>query len=66
MDGGFGHSGNPHASQTVMAMWGIRVHAYLIPALILIIMGIIFRTHYTLEGAEKEALVKKLKDMGLY
>ncbi len=61
-----GYDPNPYATQTLVAMWGIRIHAYLIPALMLIIMGIIFRKHYTLEGAEKEALVKKLKDMGLY
>jgi hypothetical protein len=27
---------------------------------------LIFRKYYTLEGAEKEALVKKLKDLGIY
>ncbi len=57
---------DPHAVQTPLAQWGIRVEAALIPALILIGAGIIFRKFYTLEGAEKEALVKKLKDMGLY
>jgi len=54
------------AIQPDLAILGIRVHTYLISAFILIMMGLIFRKHYTLEGAEKEALVKKLKDMGIY
>jgi len=29
-------------------------------------MALIFRKFYTLEGAEKEVLVKKLKDLGIY
>jgi len=57
---------DPYARQTVLAQFGIRLHAYLIPLLILIIMGLIFRRYYTLEGAEKEALVRKLKDLGIY
>jgi Na+/melibiose symporter-like transporter len=57
---------DPAAVQTPLAVWGVRVHAALIPMLIFIAMGIIFRKFYTLEGAEKEALVRKLKDMGLY
>ena len=57
---------DPKATQTPLAVWGIRIHAALIPALIFVAMGLIFRKFYTLEGAEKEALVKKLKDMGIY
>lgn len=56
----------PNAPQTALALLGIRIHAYLIPAIIFIIMGFIFRQYYTLEGAEKEALVRKLKDLGIY
>jgi Na+/melibiose symporter-like transporter len=56
----------PEATQTSIAILGIQVHAYLIPAIIFIVMGFIFRKHYTLEGAEKEALVRKLKDMEIY
>ncbi|TFG28435.1 MAG: MFS transporter [Promethearchaeota archaeon] len=57
---------NPYATQTPLAVWGVRVHAALIPMLIFITMGLIFRKYYTLEGAEKEALVRKLKDLGIY
>ena len=52
--------------QTLLATWGVRVHAYLIPIIMYIIMGFIFRKFYTLEGSEKEALVRKLKDLGIY
>jgi len=54
------------ADQTPLAIWGIRTHAALIPAIMMITMGIIFKKYFTLEGAEKEALVKKLKDLGIY
>jgi Na+/melibiose symporter-like transporter len=57
---------DPGATQSAAAVWGVRVHAALIPMFIFIAMGLIFRQFYTLEGAEKEALVRKLKDMGLY
>ena len=57
---------DPAAIQTPEAIWGIRVHAALIPAIMYIVMGLIFKKYYTLEGAEKEALVKKLKDLGIY
>jgi len=56
----------PGAAQPASALLGIRIHAYLIPAILFIIMGFIFRQFYTLEGAEKEGLVKKLKDLGIY
>ena len=52
--------------QSPLAVWGVRVHAALIPMIILIGMGLIFRKYYTLEGKEKEALVMKLKDIGIY
>ncbi|MFX1338838.1 MAG: MFS transporter [Promethearchaeota archaeon] len=57
---------DPYAIQTPLAIWGIRIHAALIPGILMIVMGFIFKKYYTLEGAEKEALVKKLKDLGIY
>lgn len=56
----------PGVVQSPLAVWGIRVNAALIPMCIFIVMSFIFRKYYSLEGAEKEALVKKLKDMGIY
>jgi len=58
---------NPDAEQQTMeAIWGIRIAAALIPAILMITMGFIFRKYFTLEGEEKLALVKKLKDLGIY
>jgi Na+/melibiose symporter-like transporter len=57
---------NAYAIQTPLAIWGIRIHAALIPGVIMIVMGLIFKKFYTLEGKEKEALVRKLKDIGIY
>ena len=61
-----GYNPDPHASQTPLAQFGIQFNGIILPALILAGMGLIFRKYYTLEGAEKEALVKKLKDLGIY
>ncbi len=63
---GFIVTTNPNVAQPTLAKMGILVHAVLIPALLFIIMGLIFRKFYTLEGAEKEALIKKLKEMDIY
>ncbi|MFX1443606.1 MAG: hypothetical protein ACFFHV_09355, partial [Promethearchaeota archaeon] len=57
---------NPHALQSTTSQMGVRVHTALIPGIMMIIMGLIFGKFYTLEGAEKMALVKKLKDLGIY
>ncbi|MFX1445877.1 MAG: MFS transporter [Promethearchaeota archaeon] len=61
-----GYNPNPDAVQTPLAIWGIRVHAGLIPALIMFTMSFILWKWYELEGKKKEIVVKKLKDMGLY
>ncbi len=57
---------DPNATQTPLAQWGIRVEAALIPAILLITVGIVFRKFYTLEGAEKEAMVRRLKELEIY
>jgi len=57
---------NVGAVQTPLAIWGIRIHFALIPAIMYLVMGLIFKKFYTLEGAEKQALVKKLKDLKIY
>ena len=61
-----GFDPTPGATQTDLALLGIRIHAALIPAIIFIVMSIVFKKFYTLEGAEKEAMVAKLKDLGIY
>ncbi len=52
--------------QSPLAIWGILIHAALIPAIMYLVMGLIFRKYYTLEGPEKEALVSKLKELDIY
>jgi GPH family glycoside/pentoside/hexuronide:cation symporter len=54
------------ATQTELALWGIRFNGIILPAAIFVGMALIFRKYYTLEGAEKEALIKKLKDKGIF
>ena len=61
-----GFNPDPKATQTPLAQWGIRFNGIILPAIIMVGMALIFRKFYTLEGAEKEALVKKHKDLGIY
>ena len=50
----------------MFATFGVRVHRALIPMILLIIMGFIFRKYYDLEGEKKEKVIKDLKELGLY
>ena len=52
--------------QPLQAKFGILVMGALLPAILLIIMSQIFRKYYTLEGKEKDELVKGLKEAGLF
>jgi len=54
------------ATQTELALWGIRFNGLILPAIMFVVMALIFRHYYTLEGAEKEELIKKLKEMNLF
>ncbi len=54
------------AAQTALATWGVRIHRALIPMILLIVMGFIFRQFYDLEGEKKAELVKQLKEAGLF
>ena len=42
------------AYQSDADLLGIRIHTALIPGILMIIMGLIFKKYFTLEGAEKE------------
>lgn len=57
---------DPKAIQTPLAVLGVRIHAGLIPALLMFSISIIVYKWYDLEGVKKTAMIKKLKDMGLY
>lgn len=56
---------DPHAIQTPLAIWGIRVHMGLIPSLLSLVAFFIMLKWYDLEGEKKLAVKKKLKEMGL-
>jgi GPH family glycoside/pentoside/hexuronide:cation symporter len=56
---------DPHATQTPLAIWGIRVHAGLIPAIMMIVMSLIVYRWYDLTGERKAAMLKELKAKGL-
>jgi GPH family glycoside/pentoside/hexuronide:cation symporter len=56
---------DPHAIQTPLAIWGIRVQRSLIPSLLALIAFIIMHKQYDLIGEKQVALKKKLKEMGL-
>ena len=57
---------DPGATQTPLAILGIRIHAGLIPAILMLSVSLVVYKWYDLEGKKKEEMVKKLKDMGLY
>jgi Na+/melibiose symporter-like transporter len=56
--------GAPTQSET--AKMGIMVMGTLIPSILFIVMSQIFRKYYTLEGKEKDDMIKGLKEAGLY
>lgn len=56
---------DPHATQTSLAIWGIRVHAGLIPAVLMLVMSLIVYKWYDLTGERKQNMLKELKARGL-
>ncbi|TFG28433.1 MAG: MFS transporter [Promethearchaeota archaeon] len=60
-----GYNPDPNATQTPLAIIGIRIHAGLIPALLMLTISLIVYKWYTLEGENKAEMVRKLKDLGL-
>lgn len=61
----YGYNPDPYAVQTPEAIWGIRVHMGLIPMIINLIAAFIVWKWYDLEGEKKQAVIAKLKEMGL-
>ncbi len=55
-----------HYPQTDIVKVGIMVMGALIPSILFIVMSQIFRKYYTLEGKEKDDMIKGLKEAGLY
>jgi GPH family glycoside/pentoside/hexuronide:cation symporter len=60
-----GYNPDAKATQTPLAIIGIRIHAGLIPALLMLTISLIVYKWYTLEGETKTQMVRKLKDLGL-
>ena len=60
-----GYSPNPHAVQTPNALWGIRIHMALIPAICHLLAGIIILLFYDLKGEKQKVLKNKLRELGL-
>ncbi len=56
---------DPHAVQIPLAIWGIRVHAGLIPAILMFVISLIVYKWYDLTGERKETMLKELKAKGL-
>jgi len=60
-----GYNPDPHAKQTELAIWGIRAHAALIPAILCFIAFLILVKWYDLKGEKKEQLFAELERKGL-
>jgi len=60
-----GYNPEPLAVQTDLAVWGIRIHAGLIPSLLGFISFVIMYKWYDLIGEKQIMVKKKLREMGL-
>jgi Na+/melibiose symporter-like transporter len=60
-----GYDPDPNAVQTPLAVWGVRIHAGLIPSICGILAFIIMYKYYDLVGEKQSALKPRLKKMGL-
>ncbi|MHA1509192.1 MAG: MFS transporter [Promethearchaeota archaeon] len=56
----------PLATQNEAAKVGIIIMGAVIPCILFVVMSQIFRKYYTLEGKEKDDMIKGLKEAGLY
>lgn len=60
-----GYDPDPTATQTPLAVWGIRVHMALIPMILNFLCFIIMQFKYDLYGEKQKALKPKLRELGL-
>ena len=56
---------DPHATQTPLAVLGIRIHMGLLPSILCLIAFFILLKWYDLEGEKKLAVKKKLRELRL-
>lgn len=59
-----GYNSDPHATQTPLAIWGIRLHLALFPMIFLFFSGFIM-LFYDLKGEKQKLLKRKLRERGL-
>jgi len=57
------YDSDPHATQSALAILGIRIHTGVIPGIILIIGGLIFLLFYDLKGEKKLRMKEQLKKL---
>ncbi len=60
-----GYNTSPTATQTPLAIWGLRIQMGLIPSLFGLAAFIIMKKMYDLEGKKQTELIGKLREMGL-
>ena len=60
-----GYNPDPHAVQSATAVWGIRVHAILIPMICLFLSSLVMLLWYDLKGEKQKFLKNKLRERGL-
>ncbi|MHA1489692.1 MAG: MFS transporter [Promethearchaeota archaeon] len=60
-----GYNRDPFVEQTALAIWGIRVHMALIPAILLFCASFIIFKWYDLKGEKLQAVKGKLHELGL-
>ena len=60
-----GYNPDPFAKQTPLAVWGVRVHMALIPAIFNFIGFLIFLIWYDLKDEKKEQIFAQLREKGL-
>jgi len=60
-----GYNPDPHAVQTPLAIWGIRVLMGLFPSILNLVSFLIMWRWYDLVGEKKLAVKKKLRELGL-
>jgi len=60
-----GYNPDPQAKQTPLAIWGIRIHMGLLPALCTLTAFLIMVKYYDLIGEKQKALKRQLKQMDL-
>ncbi|MFX1337862.1 MAG: MFS transporter [Promethearchaeota archaeon] len=60
-----GYNPDPDATQTPLAIWGIRIHMGLIPSLMMLFAFILMYKYYDLKDEKKQAMITKLRELGL-